>query len=64
MVIANFKNYEYGIEAVITTHKKGFAVTLKDITSNETVPFIKIFPKKEDVIETAQIWAQVNLKKA
>jgi hypothetical protein len=43
-IIAEFKNAEDGITAVVATHVRGFVVALRDDGAGETLDTFYIFP--------------------
>jgi hypothetical protein len=49
-----FKNIEYGIEAQVTSHAKGFAVALLDTDANEFINEVRIYPNEDAAIAYAQ----------
>jgi hypothetical protein len=49
-----FKNTEYGIEAHLVAHSKGFAVSLMDTDSGEFVNEVRIYANEADAIAYAQ----------
>ena len=49
-----FNNIEYGIEAQVTAHSKGFAVALLDTDANEFVNEVRIYPNEADAVAYAQ----------